>query len=94
MNILKYIITVDQIPVIFSATFRHNEILNKGVSAGYLILNYDVDTNIFVIKCFGESTSLELKVAQSDERLITEYLNKQFYNLSNVTENYNEIRKY
>lgn len=84
MNILKYIITEDKIPVIFSAKLLHQNILKKGISAGFLILNYDLDTNIFVVKCFGESTSMNLKVAVADESIISEYLNKQFYTLGHL----------
>jgi hypothetical protein len=86
MNILKYIINEEKIPVIFSAKLLHQDILQKGISAGFLILNYDLDTNIFDVKCFGESTSMNLKVAEADESIISEYLNKQFYNLGYIPE--------
>lgn len=85
MNILKYIINEEKIPVIFSTKMLHQEILQKGISAGFLILNYDVDANIFVVKCFGESTSMNLKVSSEDENIISEYLNKQFYNLGSIS---------
>lgn len=88
MNILKYIINEDLIPVIFSVKIRHYEVLQKGNSAGFLILNYDIDSNIFVVKCFGESTSLKLKVQLTDESIISEYLNKQFYNLGQIPEEF------
>ena len=81
MNILKYIINEDHIPIIFSAKIRHQDIMQKGIAAGFLILNYDVDTTVFIVKCFGESTSLNLKVSQYDEQIISDYLNKQFYTL-------------
>ncbi|MEY4011054.1 MAG: hypothetical protein RIT22_178 [Bacteroidota bacterium] len=84
MNILKYIINEDKIPVIFSAKMVHQEILQKGISAGFLILNYDVDANVFVVKCFGESTSMNLKMSSEDDTIISEYLNKQFYNLGYI----------
>jgi len=84
MNILKYIINEDKIPVIFSAKMMHQEILQKGISAGFLILNYDVDANVFVVKCFGESTSMNLKMSSEDDTIISEYLNKQFYNLGYI----------
>lgn len=87
MNILKYIINEEKIPVIFSAKILHQEILQRGVSAGFLILNYDIDANLFVVKCFGESTSMNLKVDDEDERIISEFLNKQFYTLGHLPEN-------
>ncbi len=89
MNILKYIINEDKVPVIFSAKMMHQDILQKGISAGFLILNYDLDANVFVVKCFGESTSMNLKVSAGDEIVISEYLNKRFYNLGHIQ---NEIQ--
>ncbi len=86
MNILKYIINEEKIPVIFSEKIMHREIMQKGIAAGFLILNYDVDSNLFVVKCFGESTSLNLKVSDQDEFIISEYLNKQFYTLGHLPE--------
>ena len=84
MNILKYIINEENIPIIFSAKIMHQEIMQKGIAAGFLLLNYDVDTNIFIVKCFGESTSLNLKVSNQDELIISNYLNRQFYTLGHL----------
>jgi hypothetical protein len=86
MNILKYIINEEKIPIIFSEKIMHGAIMQKGIAAGFLILNYDVDSNLFVVKCFGESTSLNLKVSDQDEYIISEYLNKQFYTLGHLPE--------
>jgi len=86
MNILKYIITEEKTPIIFSETIMHDAILQNGIAAGYLILNYDVDTNLFVVKCFGKSKSMNLKVSENDEYIISEYLNKQFYILGRLPE--------
>ena len=86
MNILKYIVNEDKIPVIFSAKMTHQDILQNGISAGFLILNYDVDMHLFFVKCFGESTSLNLKMSREDENIISQYLNKQFYNLGYIPE--------
>ncbi len=83
MNILKYIINEENIPIIFSAKIMHQEIIQKGIAAGFIILNYDVDENLFMVKCFGESTSLNLKVSEKDESIISDFLNKQFYSVSN-----------
>ncbi len=88
MNILKYIINEEKIPVIFSAKLLHQEILQRGISAGFLILNYDIDTNLFGVKCFGESTSMNLRVADQDEQIISDFLNKQFYILSHLPEDF------
>jgi len=86
MNILKYIITEENSPIIFSKKIMHDAILPKGIAAGFLILNYDLDTNLFVVKCFGESTAMNLKVSENDEFIISEYLNKQFYTLGHLTD--------
>jgi hypothetical protein len=86
MNILKYIITEDNIPIIFSKKIMHDAIIPKAIAAGFLILNYDVDANLFVVKCFGESTTMNLKVSENDEFIIREYLNKQFYTLGHLPE--------
>ena len=64
----------------------HDAIFPKAIAAGFLILNYDVDANLFVVKCFGESTTLNLKVSENDEFIISEYLNKQFYTLGHLPE--------
>lgn len=84
MNILKYIINEDHIPIIFSAKIRHQDIVHSGIAAGFLILNYDIDTTVFIVKCFGESTFLNLKVSPKDEQIISNYLNKHFYTLGHL----------
>jgi hypothetical protein len=86
MNILKYIINEDKIPVIFSEKINHDAILQNGIAAGFLILNYDVDANLFFVKCFGESTTMNLKASENDEFIISDYLNKQFYTLGYLSE--------
>jgi hypothetical protein len=80
MNILKYIINEENIPIIFSETISHQDILQKGIAAGYLILNYEVESNTFHVKCFGQSTSMHLTSSEDDEEIITAYLNNQFIN--------------
>lgn len=80
MNILKYIINEENIPIIFSEKISHQDILQKGITAGYLILNYEIESNLFSVKCFGQSTSLNLASAHQDEVIITAYLNSQFVN--------------
>lgn len=82
MKRLKYIITDKRIPVIFSCEMIHNEVLQSGISAGFLILTFNSSSNEFCVKCYGESTSLNLKMAKEDQSIITHYLNNQFLNLS------------
>jgi hypothetical protein len=86
MNILKYIINEDKTPIIFSEKLLHHDIIQTGIAAGYLILNYDIDANLFLVKCFGESASLNLSVTDQDELIISEYLNNNFYNINGLSE--------
>lgn len=83
MKILKYIITDKKIPIIFSRDITHNEILLSGISAGFLILRYNDIHNQFSVKCYGESTSLNLKMEKEDQSIIGHYLNNQFFNITN-----------
>lgn len=78
MNILKYIINKEKIPVIFSAKMIHNEVLQEGLSAGFLILYFKKTENLFLAKCYGESSSLNLKKSMEDEKIIEDFLNHQF----------------
>lgn len=79
MKILKYIINEQKIPIIFSKNITHNEVLSSGISAGFLILNFDPNYKKFQVKCYGESTSLNIKKLNDDEALIENFLNNQFY---------------
>lgn len=76
MSVLKYIINVKNEPILFSRYILHNTINQEAKSAGFMILNYDSLANLFVVKCFGESTTLMLKSnPQIDEKLIESFLN-------------------
>jgi hypothetical protein len=78
MKILKYIINKRNMPIVFSPTILHNEILQEGQSAGYVTLKLNKNNNLFTVKCFGESSTLKIGIADGDEILIEEFLNKQF----------------
>jgi hypothetical protein len=78
MKILKYIINTKKIPIIFSSKMVHNEVLQEGHSAGFLILRYNKRDHQFSVKCFGESSSLKIVKAADDENLIEDFLNNQF----------------
>lgn len=86
MNILKYIINEENIPIIFSETISHQEILQTGIAAGYLILYYEIESNVFSVKCFGQSTTLNLSSTDQDEAIITTYLNSKFINRVDFSE--------
>lgn len=78
MTILKYIINHSKIPVIFSNDIQHNDVLQSGISAGFLVIIYDQENKRFTSKCFGESTSLNLKSALTDVIVVEDYLNNSF----------------
>lgn len=77
MKIIKYIINDNDIPVLFSTDLIHNEVLQKGKSAGFMIINYNNEEQQFTATCFGESTSLKIAShAASDKKIIEDFLNK------------------
>jgi hypothetical protein len=78
MKILKYVITEKEEPIIFSSDIQHDTILRTCFSAGFLTVIFDVVKNKFMVKCFGESTSLKLKSETKDVLLIENYLNNSF----------------
>lgn len=78
MTILKYIITDKEIPVIFSTEIQHNTVLQTGISAGFLIIIYDKENKKFTSRCFGESSSLNLKSELTDVLVVDNYLNNSF----------------
>jgi hypothetical protein len=82
MNILKYVVSEKKIPVIFSKEITHSDVMSDAISAGFLIVKFDVNYRKFIVKCFGESTSLNIKISDGDENLIENYLNNNFYAIS------------
>nr|WP_315184699.1 hypothetical protein [uncultured Flavobacterium sp.] len=79
MKILKYIINEKKIPILFSTEITHCDVLSKAISAGFLTVKFDTNYNKFLVKCYGESSSLNIKTSNEDESLIENYLNNQFY---------------
>jgi hypothetical protein len=75
MYILKYVIGGNQIPIIFSKEITHSEVLQDVISAGFLFVKFDTAEKKFIVKCFGESSSLKLKPANEDKNIIENYLN-------------------
>jgi hypothetical protein len=84
MNILKYVVNEKKIPIIFSKDITHCDVMSDAISAGFLIVKFDINPQKFVVKCFGESSSLNIKIADEDETLIENYLNNQFYSLKKI----------
>lgn len=81
MKILKYVINEKKIPILFSSEITHNEVISKAHSAGFLIIRFDTTHKKFLVKCYGESSSLKIKKSSEDETLIENYLNNQFYSI-------------
>ena len=81
MNILKYVVNNKKIPVIFSKEITHSDVMSDAISAGFLIVKLDKSTPRFKVKCFGESSSLNIKPAEEDEYLIENFLNNKFHSL-------------
>jgi hypothetical protein len=75
MNILKYVVGFNQIPIIFSKEITHSEVMSDVVSAGFLLIKFDSNEKKFIVKCFGESSSLKAKPANDDKDIIENYLN-------------------
>lgn len=78
MNILKYVINYKKIPILFSNEIMHIDIMPDAVSAGFLIVKFDINQLRYIVKCFGKSSSLNIEIADGDECLIENYLNNKF----------------
>lgn len=81
MTILKYVINEQEIPILFSSDIPHNTVSTTAVSAGFLIIKFDLNDARFSVRCFGESTSLNIKTAPNDKQIIEDFLNNTFYSL-------------
>jgi len=79
MKLIKYIINDNDIPVLFSTELIHNEVIQKGKSAGFMTISYNRDEARFTARCFGESTSLKIACDKDkDQKIIEDFFNKQF----------------
>lgn len=72
--IFKYIINANNMPILFSKDILHNTIGHEAKSAGFLIVDYDHNKERFVVKCFGESTTLNIKSNPIEDKIIIEML--------------------
>ena len=84
--ILKYIITPDNVPVFFNRSIMHNSVLLNAISAGFVIVSFNFQSNNFLVKCYGGSDSLKINSRIQDETIIRDYLSsglcfKQIENL-------------
>jgi hypothetical protein len=69
---MKYIITRNGSPVIFSEAEKHSDVARSigAKSAGFVHINGNE------VKCYGESMSLNLKPSEDDERIIRGMLDR------------------
>ena len=79
---MKYVIKSDGVPLLFNSKIIHSEAINKGVSAGFAIIDYDVIIDRFKVKCYGSSDSLQLSSRAGDCIIIQNYLNDLLCTLS------------
>ncbi|RTZ00424.1 hypothetical protein EKM02_08245 [Flavobacterium sp. RSP49] len=91
MHILKYVINEKKIPVIFSKDIPHCDVMSDVISAGFLIVKFEMNPQKFAVKCFGESSSLNKKKGDEDETLIENYLNNQFCSIVNLKKDSSEV---
>jgi len=92
MNILKYCVNNRKTPIIFSSDLMHADVMPNAISAGFLTMKFDVNTSKFMVKCFGESESLKIKMAEDDKELIENYLNSKFHS-SVLNPSYHDLVK-
>jgi hypothetical protein len=77
-KIIKYIIKENQTPVIFSCEMLHSDFMKNitVTSAGFLSVRYDDESNRFILKCFGESSSLKIKNnLKKDQAILERFFN-------------------
>ena len=77
-KIVKYIVSEQNVPIFFSCDLLHADVFqNQPRSAGFLVVRYDKNKNMFFAKCFGESSSLSVKSKfKEDEKIIEKFLNE------------------
>lgn len=80
MRIVKYVIGKSGIPILFRTNILHCEVITNALSAGYAIVDYDVSTDQFRVKCYGGSESLKINIDIKDCLIIQNYLNKLLCN--------------
>jgi hypothetical protein len=78
-NILKYCVNGKKIPIIFSSDIIHCDVMPDAISAGFIIMKFDIHTSKFLVRCFGESVSLKINIGEDDKELLEDYLNNKFH---------------
>lgn len=75
VKILKYIVNNQNVPILFNTDTLHSEVSNLVSSAGFVIVNYDSNSDYFFAKCYGKSSSLNVNSNENDNILIEKMLN-------------------
>lgn len=92
-TIFKYIINTNNIPILFGRDILHNSLGQVAKSAGFLIISYDVIRCRFVVKCFGESSTLKIESKPIEDKDIIENFLNNTTKSAFFTENKYEIKK-
>jgi hypothetical protein len=75
MKILKYVINDSSLPILFCVSISHSAIITKVISAGYVIIDFDISKQFFLVKVYGESSSLRIPCRLIDDEIIEKHLN-------------------
>jgi hypothetical protein len=75
LKILKYVINDDNLPILFCKSFSHSAIITNVVSAGYVIIDFDISKQFFLVKVYGASSSLGISSRLKDDEIIEKHLN-------------------
>lgn len=78
MNIVKYIILENGVPVLFCPKIVHSDFVNKAVSSGFAIIDYNAKSDEFIVNCFGCCENLKVIIQNQDCSIIQDYLNSLF----------------
>lgn len=78
VKILKYIVSKQNTPILFNTDISHSYVSTQVSSAGFVIVNYDLERDYFSAKCYGNSSTLRISSNVCDNILIENLLNKGF----------------
>lgn len=73
IKVLKYVVSKENIPILFDTNILHSDVLVHVLSAGFVIISYDKKINKFSAKCYGESSTLKIGSKENDNLIIEEF---------------------
>ncbi len=79
MKLLKYVINDSSLPILFCMSISHSKIITNVVSAGYVIIDFDISKQFFLVKVYGASSSLRISSRLMDDEIIEKHLNGSTY---------------